>query len=347
MFREDYKHFNSQISPSDELSSQVLRQAVGYSRTSKNKTKKSTLKIAAGFMAICLCFFATMPLLAANVTPAYQFMYDFSPEMAQFFMPVKKKDTDNGIELKLDSVISEKHQTKIFITLKDLTGNRIDETTDISSAYSLNCPSNYSDTCELIKYNKSTKTATYQITITGLGKHSIAGEKVTFIISSINSRRALSRNLSLPIDLTKIGDALSTKRIAVEGIAGTERFNEDMKEGSAIALTPSSNSIYEIGGIHFTQIAFLDDKLHIQTSLKTNDSDGNFCELYLENPKGEKVYSDYSYIFKDQFSDEGSITYTEFVFNVPPKELSQYSLYGDFDISKTVIKGNWNITFPL
>ena len=39
--------------------------------------------------------------------------------------------------------------------------------------------------------------------------------------------------------------------------------------------------------------------------------------------------------------------YQEFVFDISPEDLGDYTLHGDFYTAAARIDGNWSITFPL
>ena len=54
---------------------------------------------------------------------------------------------------------------KIYITMQDLTEDRIDGSTDLFDSYSINRPFDSSAHCERVRYDESTKTATFLITI--------------------------------------------------------------------------------------------------------------------------------------------------------------------------------------
>jgi len=41
------------------------------------------------------------------------------------------------------------------------------------------------------------------------------------------------------------------------------------------------------------------------------------------------------------------VDYEEFVFDVSPEELENYTLHGDFYTASELIEGDWRITFPL
>ena len=67
---------------------------------------------------------------------------------------------------------------KIYITMQDLIGDRIDETTDLNDSYSINkafeCSIGH---CDNVGFDSKTKTATFLISIKDIGNKKIDGKK--------------------------------------------------------------------------------------------------------------------------------------------------------------------------
>ena len=80
----------------------------------------------------------SVPVLAVNVPVIYELMYLVSPSVAQHFMPVQKSCESNGIEMEVVSAYIKDNTAQVYITLKDLEGNRVDETTDLNDSYNIN-----------------------------------------------------------------------------------------------------------------------------------------------------------------------------------------------------------------
>lgn len=347
MFREKYKHMIDQVHPSDELLCDILGSA--HSHKDKKGAKTSTFrKPVIAVIAICICMSVAVPALAATVEPIYRLMYMVSPSIAQFFMPVQKSDEDNGIKMEVISAYIRDNAADIYITMQDLTGDRIDGTTDLYDSYSINRPFDSSASCQRIGYDDKTKTATFLISITEWGNQKIAGDKITFSVKEFLSHKKNYSDVKIPIDLTSVTVANSTQKVYSTG-GGGKNYEKHTDEGETVVLTPSQAMAgFPADGIDLTAIGYIDGMLHIQMALNdhlTNDNHGFF---YLKDANGKSVNCSYNTYFTNQYGQqENRIDYCEYVFDIPQGELGNYSLYGDFVTSDMITKGNWRVTFTL
>ena len=80
-------------------------------------------------LAACLSLgiILTVPGLAASVPAWYNALYAISPATAQFFQPVQRSCEDNGIRMEVVAVHMEENRAELYISLQDLTGERLDE----------------------------------------------------------------------------------------------------------------------------------------------------------------------------------------------------------------------------
>ena len=93
-FSETYARVNAPIAPSPRLIETTLE-----------KTRRSPfpLQRLLGIAAAAAVLLAT-PALAAQTETGYQLLYALSPASAQFFQPVQRSCTDNGVTLEVASV---------------------------------------------------------------------------------------------------------------------------------------------------------------------------------------------------------------------------------------------------
>ncbi len=121
----------------------------------------------------------TVPVLAASVEPVYELIYLVSPSAAQFFVPVQKSDTNNGIKMEVVSADIRGDTARIYITMQDLIGDRVDETIDLYDSYDIRLPFDgtgfFAGRWVTIQYPDSD----LLITIKTDGQK-IAGKKITF-----------------------------------------------------------------------------------------------------------------------------------------------------------------------
>lgn len=347
MFRENYKHMVDQVHPSDELLYNILEIAHRDEKIRRVKTSFLRRPVIA-VIAIFICMSIAFPALTATVDPIYQLMYMVSPSIAQFFMPVQKSDEDSGIKMEVVSTDIHDNEADIYITMQDLTGDRIDGTADLYDSYSINRPFDSSASCQCVGYDEKTKTATFMVSITEWGNQTIAGDKITFSVKEFLSHKKNYSDVKIPISLTSVAPANDTQTVSSTGGGGKE-YEKHTDEGETIVLTPSQAIAgFPVDGINLTGIGYIDGMLHIQVELNdrlTNDNHGFF---YLKDANGKSVDCNYNTYFTNHYEQqENRIDYCEYVFDIPQSELGNYSLYGNFTTSAMSTEGNWRVTFPL
>ncbi|MFV0517558.1 MAG: hypothetical protein ACK5MV_09185 [Aminipila sp.] len=346
MFREQYNQLNNQVRPNEKLLQMTIHNAEKMEEKSNHKIyllRKPLITAA----TICLCLSLAMPVLAATVEPIYQLMYMVSPSIAQFFMPVKKSDEDNGIKMEVVSAYIHENIAEIYVTMQDLRENRIDETTDLFDSYSINRPFDSSAHCERVGYDATTKTATFLITIYEWGNNDIVGDKITFTVNEFLSHKKIYENIEIPVELSSIDTAKEVQEASnVTGGGGMDY--QQFQEENPDALIPSlPMESFPVDGIDLTGIGYIENKLHIQTAVTDNLDKDNHGFFYLKDSSGNKIDCSYSFSFVNQYEQPGRITYCNHVFDIPKSGISNYTLYGNFVTSGMITKGNWKVTFPL
>ncbi len=362
MFKEKYCKMNENISPSEDIIKGIINKAETEA-VHRNKVTVRFCRPALVFCALLVCIFTAMPVLAANVSSIYELMYLVSPSVAQSFLPVQKSSVSNGIEMEVVSAYIHGETAEIYITMQDLKGNRIDETTDLNDSYDLRIPFDNMSHCERVGYDEKTKTATFLITITGWENKKIVGDKLTFSVSEFLSKKREYKDVLVMEDLSVVKDNLETlnistqdhgdmgsglQNICVSGYGGLnyERYISDDTESIKI-LKPCKPLNFPIEEIDFTGIGYVDGMLHVQTAVRNSLKKDNHGFFELRDQKGNVVSSTYGVGFIEGAADNNRIDYDEEVFNIPKSEIQQYSLYGYFVTSGMYTEGNWKVTFPL
>ncbi|WP_066498783.1 hypothetical protein [Abyssisolibacter fermentans] len=347
MFRENYSNMNEQISPDQELVNKII-QSIDEPKRETNKMKiffRKPIVIMAMLIALVL---TVTPVVAVNVPAVYELMYFVSPTVAQFFMPVQKSCEDNGIKIEVVSAYIHNNIAEIYITMQDLIGERVDETTDLYDSYSINRPFDSFATCQLIEYDEITKTATFLISITEWGNKKIAGDKITFSVREFISDKHTYNEIPIAVDLTTIISTQSTKQVSLRGGSGP-KYKEYFAnhESKAKVLVPFAPMNFPVEGIDFTGIGYVDGMLHIQTSVIDNLTKDNHGYFFLRDKNGQKIQCVYKAGFVENIYSDSRVDYEEYVFDIPQSEIGQYSLYGTFVTSGLYTEGNWQVTFPL
>lgn len=338
---------NEQISPKQELVNKIIN-SIDKSQREVKKAKTTFRKPIAIVAMLVVCILTATPVLAANVPAVFELMYHVSPTVTQFFMPVQKSYEDNGIKMEVVSTYIHDDTAEIYITLQDLTGDRVDETTDLNDSYSIHRPFDSSATCQRVGYDESTKTATFLISITEWGNKKIVGDKITFSVREFISDKHKYNEIPIVADLTSINNTSSTKQVSTGGGGGV-KYKEYFPnhENNAKVLVPSAPMDFPIEGINFTGIGYVDGMLHVQTSVVDNLTKDNHGYFFLSDENGNRIQCDYNVAFVENFDIDNRIDYEEYVFDISQSEIGQYSLYGTFVTSGLFTEGNWQVTFLL
>lgn len=352
MFEKTYKSMNSKIIADPKLIADTIDMMNGTNGLRKNHKAKARpifrrpVAIAA---AIVLCLTLATPVLAANVPAIYELMYLVSPTVAQYFIPVQKSYVDNGIAMEVVSTYIHNDTAQIYVTMQDLTGDRVDKTTDLFDSYSLHIPFDSNSHCEQVGFDETTRTATFLITISTMdGKDiNIKSGKVTFSVREFLSHKTALEDVPVDVKLSNVQEATQTQSVYASGFSGKDTTSNMNASDKYTVLTPGSSLDSPIKGLDVTAIGYLDRMLHIQlatTGKLIFDPHGYF---YLVDQDGNKVQSDYSVNFIEDADSDNRVDYQEFLFNIPQSEVETYSLYGSFYTSGLHTEGKWQVTFPL
>lgn len=303
--------------------------------------------------AIVFAFAASVSAMAvADVDAAYELLYQFSPSIAQMLKPINKSCEDNGIRMEVISAEISGSEAYIYISMEDMTGERIDGTIDLYDSYDINRNFDCAAYCELINYDETTGKAVFLIHMESMDGSSIRGGKVTFSVRELLCNKNIIHDV-LPIDLTQAADAMGTKAVSPDMFRGDT--------SSEPFLIPQEGGVYSPGdGAQITAMGYIDGKLHIQIRYDKH-CDGkwyydNHGFLSLLDENGEQVMIDYYEFWGGKkvthktdwqvFSGYESY-YQEYIVDISPEELHRYSLYADLWLCDTRVEGDWEVTFSL
>lgn len=303
------------------------------------------MRLLAAALAVLLCLSAAAPALAANVPGFYEMLYRISPGAAQFFTPVRQLDEVNGIRMEVVSAYVRGDTAEIYITMQDLTGDRVDASIDLYDSYSINRPFGGVGHCEQVAYDESTKTATFLITLTKWEGQDITGDKITFSLQKFLSNKQYYENISIPFDAAEAETNPPLQSVEVNG--GSYMYEPVDFKNAFTALVPSAaKQWFPVEGIDLTAVGYVEGKLHIQTAVADYRSNDNHGFFYFQDGTGNEIPCEMSFSFSQE-TESGRIDYDEYVFDIPQGSLADYSLYGDFVTADALTEGGWSVTFPL
>ena len=256
---------------------------------------------------------------------------------------MRERDEDNGIRMEVVSAAVQGDTAEVWVSLQDLAGSRVDETTDLFDSYSIRSPADQSAHCELAGYDKTTGTALFRVQITRADGKSWQGEKVTFSLKKFLSRKAAYEQVDIPLDLTRLPQNAATMAVSFSGYAGPEGERPDTFD---VLVPGEGQQDVPVEGFSLTGAAWAADGLHIQLAVKNRQQNDNNGEVYLLGPDGEKHDYDFLCYFR-QGEGESRVDYMEYVFSGTPQTLADCRLAGDFYTAGLLTEGSWKVTFRL
>ena len=304
------------------------------------------IAVAAGLL---LVINVSLPVLAGTFPTVYELMYLVSPAVAQFYQPVQLSDEYDGIRMEVVAAYIHEETAEIYITLQDLEGDRLDETTDLYDSYSIHMPYSAIGNCRKVGYDPESGILTYLITVTQENGRKIEGEKLTFSVGGYLGQKQEYEKIEIPIDLTQVTEeAYQYVDTPARGgtLTGCSGLAAIMSETYPVLVPQPADPDFPIEGVKLTGIGYVEGKLHIQYAVENALNNDNYGSFFLQNEAGEMLQEAGSISFYEE-SGKKRMDYRDSVFLIPQEELQNYRLYGDFVISEGFHEGNWQVTFPI
>lgn len=337
------------------IDSKYVMEALDYKNKQHHNSGyfKTIGKVAACFALICiLSVSGTLVAAAAGNETAFQVVYEMFPDIAMNLVPVNETCEDNGIKMSVEGINIEGDTADVYISLQDMSGNRIDETTDLFDSYDIRTGEDYQGDrmagCSFVSYDEKSKKATFLLSITNMQGTPMSKDKVTFLLSKIlTNKNEMSRELT---EITNVDEVENTRDVGEVQLRGWASNGSDIEEFSDFFEKYRRDILCEDENIHFSPVdgatvtayGFVNGKLHVQVhydDILQHDNHG-FITLVDDN---STIYPESI----DFWDEEGVGSYTEYIFDITPEEMENYTVYGEFVTCDTLIEGDWSVTFSL
>ena len=301
---------------------------------------KPIISIAAALMITIGILPAATALGSDN---SYNLLYSIYPKAAQSFKPVRRSCDDSGITLDVISADISGSDARVFFSVTDTEGGRLDDAIDLFDSYYMNTPYDTSNTCRLVSFDKESSCAYFVTETSSMHGESLNGKKLTFGFSTILCGEKHFDD-KLPIELISIDTSPKTQTGLPNYSGGS--FISQMPDVSDISFLEASDSvIYEpIDGAQITAVGYIDGALHVQTRYIDKADLDTHGFVTLKDSTGNDYEN--NGIFTACFEESG-ISYEETVIPIEFSALADYSLYGDFEKSSRRIDGHWQVTARL
>ncbi len=323
----------------EELDEEMIRDARNGGRLIPFLRKR---RWAAAAAILCLSL-SVLPLCAA-LPGLHQLLYRISPAAAQFFQPVHMACEDNGIRMEVLAAYVHGDTAQIYLTLQDLEGERIDETTDLFDSFNIYSPYPCSGSCQMAGYDPAARTAAFLVTLQQWEGQNMPDGKITFSVQEFISGKQSYSGPIPGVNLSCAQEAPLTQSVTPRGMSFSEGYEAAGLTHTALDCKGSMAS--PLPGVVLTGMGYVEDALHIQIyydNILETDSHG-WVELR-DKETGKAVSCTASLAFWDQ-EQRGS--YQDYIFpDIKKDTLKSYELYGEFSSSGQHIEGNWRVTFPL
>lgn len=355
------------------MTNEELLEAIGeidpdFLARGKNGTARrmfSWTRFAAVFAAVMVMLTGTFTALACTSTVFNDILYQIWPWAAQTIRPVHLSCEDQGIRLEVQSVAVDEDRVMIAFTMRDLIGNRIDETTEVVPPLL-----GSSASCSMISFDQETKTAAF------LAEEVVHGfvEKLTLHFTNFRSG-----NKSLQVDITDMVDwkkaaepvqGMKQENVIADskGIGGTygvwqewmaQYYMPDVL--SAVPVLPHHREhldIQIVQGKAIEDYGLIDGFFHIR--FRSDDADpydlDDSVSAIMTDGKGNRITDGHT-VSTGKEGEETTVhslkwhnnhqLFEEYMFDV--RSLDLYELHLEVLIFSSGLKmeGNWIVTVPM
>ena len=169
-------------------------------------------------------------------------------------------------------------EAEAVVSVRDLTGNRLDKFIDFDDSYDFLTGFDCFGTCSQIGYDEKTKTAAFLIQTSSMDERDvIAGEKITMTFQTLLTGKEETLGLPIPLDWSAIPETVKT---------------EYTDQDNANVLVQGESMLDVLDGFNVTGIGYFDGKLHIQLYTPNRHKLSDHAFLYLLDEQGNRTEAD-------------------------------------------------------
>lgn len=309
--------------------------------------RKARIAAACLAGALFLCAFSLPAAVAAGSIPAYDLLHSLFPKTAERLTPVQLSCEDNGIRMETEAVYVYGDTAEIYLSLQDLTGSRIDETTDLFDSYSIRLSGSGSGigTCSRISFDPETGKVFFLVQMQRTDGKEIEGRKVDFRVSGF-----LTGKQQIEAELTQITpERLEEKtrlqrEAASRGSGGMDLEKVDEESRLGFLVPDAEQTFSPAEGVTVTAYGWVDGRLRVQVHYADILNTDNHGRVFLKDGDGNLISDFGSAAFWDE---ERSGSYQEYFFDVGPDQFTEeWSVWGDFTTCTSLLEGDWRVSFP-
>lgn len=336
MFQDEYRKDMEAVGPTEEQLARLMA-ALAEQEEAPMKTMKLTLKAVLIAAALCVAMAVTVLAVSPGLREALGAFWPYSQTMKGMTV------VDQGIEVKVVSALSDGNVIRLYVTARDLEGDRLDEFT--STNFQMDMPSQSAGQWksgtlylpELVSYDPETKTALFTTGLVG------DGLPLSDLTVTAGAQVFTPGQHEFRFQLPELGTPGTVRSKTLDSGETVLLPGQTPKELESDVFSLSS---YGFGG---------DGKLHILYQLHV-PVEKAYMNTFLSSRIGEAgdlagnaLRQRYNRGSQDILFREDGVVYYDFSYEVGPEDgvdVLPREVYGSIESGKE-IKGTWKFEIPL
>lgn len=335
---------------------------IGKNRSGKKSTSFKRHLVTVSVSLMLMTF--TVAAAAATISGFKHLLTIIGEENARVISPVEMSDEDKGVRMEVVAAGRFDNMLKIYVTLEDLTGERLAEDVKFKSYYSLDgierkekangINSISSRGWKMLDYDEQNHMATLLYEYNS--GENIDGEELTLKINKIlyNTKEYWNYKVT-EADLPKADRNPPIFYASMDQFLSTSNINYIAKDTVPVLKEQSDKINFpQTEGFNICAMGVVDGKLHIQTrNFEDEDKDTSY-NIYFADLKNVQPYQELinaEGIFRFDLDENGNITketdfpaYNEYIFDIDTDRLNEYELLAYISESDA-INGDWEVKF--
>ncbi len=294
---------------------------------------------------------AAILVLGTTAAASGVFYHDIPAAIAQSLEPIQLSDTDQGINMTVQSATVEDGVLTAYITMEDLEEDRLRDGADLYDSYRINTP--YRADVVLkgwspLGFDEESGTYGHLITIQSRdnsgAKLNFKGKNFTFSVRQLLLGQKKEQSVTLSPDWSSIPVISPDATYYILGGSGDafKSYSGWASGGEALVLQPGSWEVPVIEGVSISAAGSICGQFHLQLRYDNLGPDDHGW-INLITPEGNEIPRLLTLSFRD---DDGP-KYSEYVYDISPEELTGCTLTGEFTTGGYLLDGNWKVTFTL
>lgn len=336
MFQDEYRKDIEAVGPTEEQLAR-LTAALAEQEETPVKTVKLTLKAVLIAAALCVAMAVTVLAVSPGLREALGAFWPYSQTMKGMTV------VDQGIEVKVVSALSDGNVIRLYVTARDLEGDRLDEFT--STNFQMDMPSQSAGQWksgtlylpELVSYDPETKTALFTTGLVG------DGLPLSDLTVTAGAQVFTPGQHEFRFQLPELGTPGTVQSKKLDSGETVLVPGQTPKELESDVFSLSSYGFGGDGKLHILyQLHVPVEKAYMNTFLSSRIGEAG-------DPAGNALSQRYNRGSQDILFREGGVVYYDFSYEVGPEDgvdVLPREVYGSIESGKE-IKGTWKFEIPL